>query len=44
MRLVIPLLLTGLLDVPAHAQNRFERATNIGRMDSMRSSILDEHR
>jgi len=41
MRLAIPLLLTALLAVPAHAQNRYERAINIGRVDSIRSAILD---
>jgi hypothetical protein len=44
MRLAIPLLLTAVLAVPGHAQNRYERATNIGRVDSIRSAILDEHR
>ena len=44
MRFAIALLLAALLAVPAQAQNRYERATNIGRVDSIRSTILDEQR
>jgi hypothetical protein len=44
VRLLTALLLTALLAAPAHAQRRYERATNIGRVDSIRSRVLDEHR
>jgi len=44
MRFATTLLLTALLVVPAQAQRRYEHATNIGRVDSIRSAILDEHR
>jgi predicted alpha/beta superfamily hydrolase len=44
MRLLTALLLIALLAAPAHAQRRYERATHIGRVDSIRSRVLDEHR
>lgn len=44
MRVATTLPLSVLLEVPLHAQNRFQQATNIGRVDSIRSATLNEHR
>jgi hypothetical protein len=44
MRFLTALLLSALLAMPVQAQRRYERATNIGRVDSIRSAILDERR
>jgi hypothetical protein len=38
------LLLTALLVLPVQAQSRFDRATNIGQVDSIRSATLNEYR
>jgi predicted alpha/beta superfamily hydrolase len=44
MRLATALFLTIVLAFPARAQRRFERATNIGQLDSIRSATLNEVR
>ncbi len=44
MRILTTILLTALLPLPAVAQGRFARATDIGRVDSIRSATLDEFR
>jgi enterochelin esterase-like enzyme len=44
MKVATTLLLSVLLAGPVQAQSRFQQATTIGQVDSIRSATLNEHR